>query len=161
MRGFALLLSAVVLAFRPGRAALEETTLAAEIASPTATASVATDLGTLGGHESEAAAVNEAGQVIGWAKTKAGDDHAFLWEGGKMTDLGTLGGDNSDAHEINAAGQVVGWAETDKGGFHAYLWEGGKMTDLGTLGGKESEALAINETGQVVGWADTDAGLKH
>ena len=34
------------------------------------------DLGTLGGHESQAEAVNTSGQVVGWAETK-GYKHAF------------------------------------------------------------------------------------
>ena len=56
------------------------------------------DLGTLGGGASAAEAINEHGQVVGEADTRAtdwaGDDlhHAFLWQDGKMRDLGTLGG---------------------------------------------------------------------
>src|SRR4051812_45178 len=143
MRSFALLLSAVLLAFGPGRAGVEQSTHAAEIASPTAMARAVTDLGTLGGDDSEAGAINQAGRVLGWSNTGAGDDHAFLWDGNGMTDLGNLGGDDSDAHDINETGQVVGWADMDSGGFHAVVWEGGKATDLGTLGGDESEALDI------------------
>jgi probable HAF family extracellular repeat protein len=129
------------------------------------------DLGTLGGTlrglESEAVAVNDKGQVVGWADTKSEEwhqnMHAFLWANGKMRDLGTLGGTQSWAEETNQRGQVVGWAETkalDKDGHsirHAFLWQKGKMSDLGTLGGLSSGALAINERGQVVGEADTNA----
>ena len=58
---------------------------AARIAVPkTATA---VDLGTLGGTDGFAEAVNERGQVVGGS-----EGHAFLWEAGTMTDLGTLGG---------------------------------------------------------------------
>src|SRR4249919_1854436 len=78
---------------------------------------VITDLGTLGGSESYAAAINAKGQVVGWANTKAkgpyGEiEHAFLWENGRMRDLGTLGGRNSNALAINERGQIVGWAYT-------------------------------------------------
>jgi probable HAF family extracellular repeat protein len=52
-----------------------------------------TDLGTLGGTNSEAVAINEAGQIIGWANTTAGLIHAFVWENGVMT-LGSLTGDS-------------------------------------------------------------------
>ncbi|MGE5235061.1 MAG: hypothetical protein ACM3O7_01785 [Acidobacteriota bacterium] len=87
------------------------------------------NLGSLGGLESEAAAVNAKGQVVGWADTRAKDasdcpvGHAFLWEKGKMTDLGTLrGGKQSEAVAINDHGQVIGWSETASGAKHAVLW---------------------------------------
>ena len=126
------------------------------------------DLGTLGGR-SEAVAINERGQVVGWSETKAKNKdgypiaHAFLWQRGKMRDLGTLGGEESRAVAINDRGQVVGSSETgakDRDGdpiTHAFLWENGKMHDLGTLGGPSSEAVAINELGQIVGSSDTSA----
>ena len=37
-----------------------------------------TVLGTLGGHESSASAINDRGQVVGWIKTKTGDWRGFL-----------------------------------------------------------------------------------
>jgi probable HAF family extracellular repeat protein len=48
------------------------------------------DLGTLGGNQSQAAAINPTGQVVGNSLTATGQTHAFLWDNGKMTDLGTL-----------------------------------------------------------------------
>ncbi|WP_298040043.1 hypothetical protein [uncultured Desulfuromonas sp.] len=55
------------------------------------------DLGTLGGTNSCATAINEAGQVVGWSETggtcedcaEAIVRHAFLWDSGTMYDLGT------------------------------------------------------------------------
>ncbi len=44
----------------------------------------ATDLGTLGGDYSQASALNERGQIIGDSETVRGEDHAFLWENGRM-----------------------------------------------------------------------------
>ena len=41
--------------------------------------SVMVDLGTLGGKESEAVALNNHNQIAGWATTKSGQRHAVLW----------------------------------------------------------------------------------
>ena len=120
------------------------------------------DLGSLGGRDSLATAINDAGQVVGWAGTENYGSHAFLWQSGSMQDLGTLGGTYSVAFDINAAGQVVGAANTS--GYapnHAFLWQSGSMQDLGTLGGTDSAALGINAAGQVVGQAFTSGDATY
>ena len=112
------------------------------------------DLGTLGGPSSGAEAVNEKGDVVGWAEVEEGVSHAFLWtKQDGMVDLGTLGGTFSFAYGVNEAGAIVGYStlpgDTDE---HAFLWtRADGMVDLGTLGGTRSVAYAINERGQVVG----------
>ena len=103
-------------------------------------------LGTLGASsdESDAAGLNDNGQVVGWSVTVGGDEHAFLWtptapnaKTGAMCDLGTLGGPTSHAQAINNSGQVVGWSCTAAGAIHAFSWTAaGGMRDLGTLGGE-------------------------
>ncbi len=123
---------------------------------------VMTDLGTLGGRDSFAYAINQSGEVAGYATGLAAGvafAHAFVSSGGTMTDLGGLGydaeGDSLDsyAYGINDSGQVVGYANvlTSSGSTttHAFLDSGGVMTDLGA--GDASKALGINDAGQVIG----------
>jgi probable HAF family extracellular repeat protein len=117
-----------------------------------------TDLGTLGGTNSQAIGINSFGDVVGGAQTAAGFQHAFLYHNGVMSDLGTLGGRTSRAFGINDLGQVVGEAEVSPGGaVHAFLWSSSSgMRDLGVLpneGG--SRAIDINNRGQVVGTSGT------
>jgi len=154
---------------------------------------VLTDIGTLPGRrESMATDVNERGQVVGVSYNvdrdcgsvyeAVCDEHAFLWQNGKLTDLGTLGGKSSEAVAINDRGQVIGWSKTsikvefDSGEVcsgpdttwcvtprHAFLWQNGKMADLGTLPSYTigSWASAVNGSAQIVGvsfWASGGNG---
>ncbi len=129
-----------------------------------------TDLGTLGGTESAAFAINGNGQVVGYSTTGQVDTngiairHAFLYSNGKMTDLGSLGGTYSVANSINDSGIVVGYSYTSGlNNQHAFVYQNGQMTDLnGPLGTETSEARGINGQGQVVGSAtlyDKDGNL--
>ena len=70
-----------------------------------------TNLGTLGGDESVALGINDAGQVVGNSHTVGlSVFHAFITgpNGTDMRDLGTLGGSLSNASAISEAGQVAG-----------------------------------------------------
>ena len=58
-------------------------------------------LGTLGGDNSSASAVNDAGDIVGEAVVGM-DRHAFLWRGGAFTDLGLAG-----AMTFNTSGQLT------------------------------------------------------
>jgi len=89
------------------------------------------DLGTLGGGSSEAYGINASGQVVGYARTSTGFQHAFIWQNGSgMQDLGSLGED-SWASDINDHGQVVVFSDTSK---RSYIWQSGTdMHDLGMV----------------------------
>ena len=133
------------------------------------------DLGTLGGPNSEARAINAVGQVVGFSDTAATDGagapirRAFLWEQGVLAVVEALPGfHHSQAHGINAAGRVVGssWGlgpgsrtrESIQGG-RAVLWERGAPHDLGALApGGSSVAYAINDAGHVVGGGSSAGG---
>ncbi|MFL6332145.1 MAG: carboxypeptidase regulatory-like domain-containing protein [Pyrinomonadaceae bacterium] len=69
-----------------------------------------TDLGTLGGVNSEATAINNAGQVTGTAETASGQQRAFLWEGGVMKDLGPIpdGAPYGLAQGLSSTGSITG-----------------------------------------------------
>ncbi|MFC5548895.1 PEP-CTERM sorting domain-containing protein [Massilia aerilata] len=114
------------------------------------------NLGTLGGLNSFANAINDDGLVVGGASTASGDSHAFVFSGGSLHDLGTLGGSGSVAWDINNHGVIVGSAsagtEPDPYYQQAFRYEGGSMTGLGTLpGGAGSDAYAINNKGLIGG----------
>jgi probable HAF family extracellular repeat protein len=114
------------------------------------------DLGTLGGTCTEAAGLNQKGQVVGLSNL-AGDQsqHAFLWSRGSIHDLGgSLGGSYLGAYGVNENGEAAGYAyRSDNTTFHAVLWKGiGQMTDLGVIGDDQcSYAATLNGSGQVVG----------
>ncbi|MGP8094723.1 MAG: hypothetical protein ACLP72_15545 [Candidatus Sulfotelmatobacter sp.] len=115
-----------------------------------------TNVGSLGGTCTEAADLNNRGQVVGTSFV-TGDtfQRAFLSEHGSIQELGgSLGGDITGADAINDAGQVDGFAFLAGDTlFHATLWTRvGQITDLGTVGTDAcSYAGDINAKGQIVG----------
>jgi probable HAF family extracellular repeat protein len=120
------------------------------------------DLGALSGAEwSEARALNDYGQVVGYSSSPEGS-RAVLWSGGKMENLGVLPGDaSSRANMINDAGMVTGASEGSRG-VHAFLWSAKTgMQALETLeGGNYSEAFGINSSGQIVGSSGSSLGTR-
>ena len=106
-------------------------------------------LGTLGGTNSEATAVNARGWVLGQSDVTQGV-HAFLWTPDHgMTDLG-----GRFALDLNDLGQVVGWSATGAPAVHrGFVWtlaEG--IVELPPLPGYDnSEAWFVNNSGYVVG----------
>jgi len=141
-----------------------------------------TDIGTFGGTQSAAMALNDLGQVIGGALNNIDDPwagtlvtgfggvtypgttqlRAFVWQNGRMRDLGTLGGPDAFAYAINRFGQVAGesftsYTPNDATGIPTvdpFLWTNGKMKDLGSLGGTIGFPVWMNDWGQVVGFSD-------
>ena len=119
------------------------------------------DLGTLGGLNASAIAVNDSGHIVGVADNVAGQQRAFVYKGGVMHDLGTLGGTASNANDINEKGEIIGRALLANGAIRAFLYKDGVMQDLGTLGGAASVAFGINDKGEVVGFARISTGQAH
>ena len=109
-------------------------------------------LGTLGGNVSWATAVNNAGDIVGWSGTTAGesvdrdaDFHAFIHSNGAMRDLGRAG-DDSSAWAISDRGMIAGLSVTDG------LWvrQGTSARNLGFRG----TPYGINRVGVMAGTYD-------
>jgi len=114
-----------------------------------------TDLGTMGGENSHANAINTAGVVVGSSAAVGDTERPVKWQNGQVTDLGTFGGASGASYGINVNGVIVGTAEHPAGQFirsTAFKWQNGVMTDLGVLpGGDWSVAQGINSGGVIVG----------
>jgi len=140
------------------------------------------NLGTLGGDNSWAWAINNRGQVVGLTQNAIPDPYsifdflifgssvgtqtrAFLWQDAVMRDLGTLGGPDAWVFGINERGQIAGVSYVNSTpnpstGFPTldpFFWDNGKMRDLGSLGGVVGYVEEMNNRGQVIGGSSTAA----
>jgi probable HAF family extracellular repeat protein len=127
------------------------------------------DLGTLGGGNSYATAINGSGQCVGFVEPSAGGHRAFLWlpapaynRAAGMQDLGGAPGLVTDANDIGDNGFVVGSAAG-----HAWLWTPAGSYDLnsmvpGNFGWQLLEAaVRINASGQICGYGLSPSGQRH
>ena len=116
------------------------------------------------GNNGQASAINNRGQITGFAETTVSDsscpasspsktDSPVIWEDGKARALPTVGSDpDGEANAINDQGQAVGYSGTCTAANHAVVWENGTPIPLQDLGVEGlSLAWAINDQGQIVG----------
>ncbi len=128
-------------------------------------------LPTVGGNNGQASAINNRGQVVGYAENGAVDstcppgttnnrvDLPVLWNKGKAHPLPTIGSDpDGVAYGINNQGQAVGYSGTCTAANYAVVWENGTATPLPDLGDPGAIAYAINSHGQIVGQAVNSDG---
>jgi len=118
-------------------------------------------LPTVGGNNGQASAINNGGQIAGFAQTTVTDSgcppyqttSAVIWKNGKVQQaLPTVGSDpDGVAFGINNQGQAVGYSGTCTAANHAVLWENGTANSLPNLGVEGALAVGINDQGQIVG----------
>ena len=120
----------------------------------------AIDLGTLDGLLLAPQAINNRGQVVGFAVSQDDSNFvlvAFLWHNGVATNLGTLPPDVfSLALGINNKGQIVGDSCDADFSCRAFLWQAGTMTELNSLVHDPNAPFlengnSINSLGQIAG----------
>lgn len=126
------------------------------------------DLGTLGGPNGTAGAINSRGQIVGVSDAVYGSRFAIratLWDGGKVIELATLGGPFSAANAINNSGQIVGWSADAGEHYYPVVWRSasaapvaiGSLVDV-PAGLLIKNLTAINDRGQIAGSALLQSG---
>jgi probable HAF family extracellular repeat protein len=130
-----------------------------------------TDIGTMGGANGQAAAINNLGQIAGDSDVTGNvAHHGFIYLNGHYTDLGSInGGLNYFVNSINNLGDVVGEGDNPLSGANfesGFLYHNGVMVDLNNLitnanGLFLTFASWINDHGQIVGTAIDANGVGH
>jgi probable HAF family extracellular repeat protein len=119
-------------------------------------------LPTLGGNNGQASAINNRGQIVGFAedgtvdsscpanKTNNRTQLPVLWENGKAKALPTGNDPGGNALWINDKGQIVGFTGPCGATNHAVVWDNDNVNTLPD-NGTGAEAFGNNNRGQIVG----------
>jgi probable HAF family extracellular repeat protein len=120
------------------------------------------NIGSLGGVETHATAINDSRQVTGTSQVPGQGMHAFLYSQGTMHDLGVLAGDaTSEGLGLNDLGHVVGSSQKDSNSARGFFHDGQAMKPIGAFGGAVSLAFGVNHDDLVVGMANDAQGMFH
>lgn len=131
-------------------------------------------------YDSEAMAINDAGQfIVNSNETlctkrvglklitfpcRGAISYPLLYTGSTYTNMGGLGTAGGTASGINLWGDVVGTSQTASGFMHGFVYSGGSMTDLNShlassgVGWTVQQAYDINDFGQIVALASNSNG---
>ncbi len=116
---------------------------------------VTSNLGTLGGAQSDARGINTAGQIVGQAQDANGVWRAVVWNNGQPSELSVPAGTSSwQADAVNNAGQIVGIGVRQLDNYRLpVMWAQGVATNLDApwTQSYQIHAYGINDVGQVVG----------
>jgi probable HAF family extracellular repeat protein len=128
------------------------------------------EIGTLGGSESFAYAINAHGEVVGSSRV-TGDlsIHSFLYRRGVLTDLFPL---NSESiltigpTGISDKGLIASGVIGADGVYYPAIHDGSGITILGSLGAPtwyqfSGTATSVNNRGQAVGYSYVDGEMRH
>jgi probable HAF family extracellular repeat protein len=128
------------------------------------------DLGTLGGQNSSAQAINNAGQIVGYSYLagNGATTHPFLYTDGQLLDLGLLpDATNGYASAINSDGIVVGHVQFPgySDNTRAFVYADGGLHDLNDLlvpgsGWVLKAANGINDQGEIAGWGTLNGATR-
>ena len=123
------------------------------------------DLGASGG---EAAGINNAGQIVGWAyNTYWEEDFAVFWTNSSspLVYLTTGAADYySEAASVNSSGQIAGGEQLGENTGYAYegaFWNDSSSTAAELFSFVWGAAYSINDSGQIVGFAGTAEDQDH
>ena len=130
-------------------------------------------LPTLGGNNGQASAINNRGQIVGFAEDGTVDSSCpankpnnrtqlpVLWENGKAKALPTGSDPGGNALWINDKGQIVGFTGPCGATNHAVVWDNDNVNTLPD-NGTGAEAFGNNNRGQIVGFVGSpDDGIPN
>lgn len=93
------------------------------------------------------AAMNNAGQIVGFTGLASGGTETVVYTGGVLHKLGAFGGVASYGTAINDAGAITGSFQTASGESHGFLYQDRHAIDIGA----GTAGRGINARGDVVG----------
>jgi probable HAF family extracellular repeat protein len=104
------------------------------------------------------AGLNSRGEVVGAVADKiGGEQHAFIWENGRMEDLGAPARTIGSASAINTRSQVAGTREDANGTARGFVWQADRMREIPPLAGRSSSSVSqLDDSGTALGesWSD-------
>ena len=95
---------------------------------------------------SEAAAINNRGEIVGARWTPDGICHACRWHNGLQSELDRQNRTDWRPTGINDTGDIVGWGLDALNRSHLFHWHDNILTDLG-----RGYQIALNQRGQIAG----------